>query len=66
MIKALLLSIGLTIVLFGASYLNLFNFLAGRTFFWLATGLFVIMAIIAVSVLGVPVGGEDKNDEKGN
>ena len=66
MIKALLLCIGLAILFFGADYLNLFQFLASRTFFWVAIGLFVVMIGAAFLILGVPVGGEDKDDANGN
>jgi len=66
MIKALLLCIGLVILFFGADYLNLFGFLTSRTFFWVAIGLFVVMIGVAFFVLGVPVGGEDKDDANGN
>ena len=62
MIKALLLSIGITILFFGANYFSLFDFLASKTFFWMAIGLFVIMITAAVFILGIPVNGEDKDE----
>ena len=62
MIKALLLSIGIAILFFGANYFNLFSFLASRTFFWCSIGLFVFMIIAAVLILGIPDGGEDKDE----
>ena len=62
MIKALLLSIGIVVLFFGANYFNLFGFLASRTFFWMAIGLFIIMIVVAIFILGIPDSGADKDE----
>ena len=66
MIKALLLCIGLTILLFGANYLKVFEFLASGAFFWMAVALFILMIVTAIFVLGIPVGGENKDERDGD
>ena len=62
MIKALLLSIGIAILFFGANYFSLFSFFASKAFFWMAVGLLIIMIIAAVLILGIPVSGEDEDE----
>ena len=66
MIKALLLCIGLAILLFGANYLKVFEFLASGAFFWMAVALFILMIVTAIFVLGIPVGGENKDERDGD
>ncbi|MCQ2740725.1 MAG: hypothetical protein MJ210_01220 [Alphaproteobacteria bacterium] len=63
MIKALFASIGIGILFFLIYWLGIYDFLASRTFFWVAVILFVTMLIVAGVVLGVPYTKDSGNDK---
>ena len=63
MVKALFASIGIGVLFFFVYVLGIYDFLASRTFFWIACGVFVTVLIVAGMILGVPFTKGDRDDE---